>query len=113
MASIFMSIMIRSGFGLFCFDQEQSCKEIGLDKKAFRLYHKNHIDKVMAVAVTGFAFENNIENGGTRLKLRFRRAQAAKRAQKMQRESRRDKNGKNLTEKSFGKRAILTLQTVL
>ena len=81
----FWSVVLRS--------RAKSCKEIGLDKKAFRLYHKNHIDKVMAVVVTGYAFENNIENGGTGLKLGFYRAQAVKRAQKMQRESRRDENG--------------------
>ena len=62
----FWSVVLRS--------RAKSCKEIGLDKKAFRLYHKNHIDKVMAVVVTGYAFENNIENGGTGLKRVLSRA---------------------------------------
>ena len=40
---------------------------LGLEKSPSipYLYHKNHIDKVMAVAFTAFAFDDsNIDNGG-------------------------------------------------
>jgi hypothetical protein len=42
------------------------------------MFHKNHIDKVMCLAITGYAYENNIENGGIGLKLGFYRCEAAK-----------------------------------
>ena len=34
-----------------------------------KAYHKSHISKVMGVCIAGFAFEDNIENGGTACKI--------------------------------------------
>ena len=42
---------------------------LGLNKTHTCLYHKGHIDKVTAVALTGFAFDGNIDNGGVGVKL--------------------------------------------
>ena len=56
----------------------KACKELGVEKKSFNMFHKNHIDKVMCLAITGYAYENNIENGGIGLKLGFYRCEAAK-----------------------------------
>ena len=60
------------------------CKELGIEEKSFSAYHKNHINKVMAIAFTAFAFEDCIENGGNAKKLAFIRAQRKKVAAKMQ-----------------------------
>jgi hypothetical protein len=59
----------------------------------FRAYHKNHLQKVMGVAVTGYAYENHMDNGGVGLKLGFYRCQSAKIAQRQQRASTRDADG--------------------
>ena len=53
----------------------KACKELGVEKKSLNLFHKNHIDKVMCLAITGYAYENNIENGGIGLKLGFYRCE--------------------------------------
>ena len=45
-------------------------------------YHRNHINKTMAVAFTAFAFEDSIENGGRAHKLGFYRAQSKKVAER-------------------------------
>ena len=39
---------------------------LGLEKTHTYVYHKNHVDKVMVVAFTAYAFENNVENSGVR-----------------------------------------------
>ena len=60
----------------------KACKELELDPVTFKAYHRNHVNKVMGVAVTAFAFEDSIENGGDALKLGFFRAQQYKIADK-------------------------------
>jgi hypothetical protein len=62
------------------------CEQLGLEKQAHYLYHKNHIDKVMCMAVTGFAFDGIPENGGVGIKIGFHRCEAARVAKKRQRE---------------------------
>ena len=47
------------------------CEELGLNKMYTWIYHKNHVEKVMAVAVTGYAFEGNVENGGHEVTIGF------------------------------------------
>jgi hypothetical protein len=47
----------------------------------------------MCLAVTGYAYENSIENGGVGLKLGFYRCEAAKIAQRRQRQATKDANG--------------------
>jgi len=49
---------------------------LGLDKKYFKVYHKNHINKVMMTAFTAFAFEDSNESGGEAIKLGMFRAQS-------------------------------------
>jgi hypothetical protein len=51
--------------------------ELGLKKEVHAIYHQNHIDKVMAVAFTGYTVNDHVENGGDGLKLRFFRVQSA------------------------------------
>jgi hypothetical protein len=45
---------------------------------------KSHIDKVMAVAIVGYAFDINVENGGHGLKIGLFRCQGARIAKKLQ-----------------------------
>ena len=52
-----------------------------------------HINKVMAVAFTAFAFDSSVENGGHGVKIGLYRVQAARVAQRDVRESRLDENG--------------------
>ena len=81
-------------WGLVLRKSAKACKEIGLDPHVFRAYHKLHIEKVMGVAVTGYAYENNVENGGVGLKLGLYRAEAAMVAKKQQRQATKDEDGK-------------------
>ena len=64
----------------------KACPAIGLERQQWFAYHKNHINKVMAIAVVAFAFEGTPENGGVGVKIAFTRAQASKIANKLQRE---------------------------
>jgi hypothetical protein len=57
------------------------------------LKYRCHIDKVMAVAFTAFAFDQSVENGGEGVKLGFYRVQGARVAKKNVKKSRRDENG--------------------
>ncbi|KAG7356055.1 hypothetical protein IV203_000741 [Nitzschia inconspicua] len=68
-------------------------EKVGLDKVQAFLHHKSHINKVMCVSFTGYAFEGNMENGGHGLKLSFYRCNAAKIAKKQVWQSRRDEHG--------------------
>jgi hypothetical protein len=61
-----------------------------LGKRELYAYHKSHINKVMAVAFTAYAFDGHIENGGHGIKLGFFRTQKCKIAAKQVRESRID-----------------------
>ena len=56
----------------------KACKELGIFLQAFKAHHKSHTNEVMAVAVTDFAFENSMENGGDALKIGICRAQSHK-----------------------------------
>ena len=69
------------------------CEILGIDKTHTYLYHRNHINKVMAVAFTAYAFDANVENGGHGIKIGLYRVQAARVAQRDVGESRHDENG--------------------
>jgi hypothetical protein len=69
------------------------CEILGLDKTHTYLYHKCHINKVMAVAFTAYAFDSNVENGGHGIKFGLYCVQAARVAQRDVRKSRHDENG--------------------
>ena len=71
----------------------KKCDEIGLKKQFYRAYHRNHINKVMLTAFSGFAFEDSMENGGEVVKLGIFRAQSYKVAKKLVRESVRQADG--------------------
>ena len=71
----------------------KSCSKLGLNKEYFKAYHRNHINKVMMIAFTAFAFEDNIENGGEVVKLGLFRAQSFKVAEKTVREGVRQEDG--------------------
>jgi hypothetical protein len=62
------------------------CELLGLERTHFYIYHKCHIEKVMAVAFTACAFDQNVENGGHGIKLGLYRVQAAPIAKKTVRE---------------------------
>ena len=77
-------------YGFVARTSAKMCEQLGLEKQAHYLYHKNHIDKVMCMAITGFAFEETPENGGVGIKIGFHRCEAAWIAKKRQQESRKD-----------------------
>jgi hypothetical protein len=80
-------------WGLVLRAAAKECTELGLDPRSFETFHKSHIDKVMAIAFTAFAFIDSMENGGIGLKLAFVRAEGAKIAARMQRASRKTDTG--------------------
>jgi hypothetical protein len=57
------------------------CKVLCIDKTHTYLYHKCHINKVMAVAFTAFAFDSSVENGGHGVKIGLYCVHAAQVAQ--------------------------------
>jgi hypothetical protein len=69
------------------------CEVLGIEKTHTFLYHKCHINKVMAVAFTAYAFDSSVENCGHGMKIGLYRVQAARVAQRDVRESRLDENG--------------------
>ena len=74
-------------WGLVLRSYAKAVAEFGIDPKSFSAYHRNHINKCMAVALTAFAFIDSIENGGIAHKLGLYRAQAHKIAKQMVREA--------------------------
>ena len=72
----------------------KACEELGVDQKAFQAYHRNHINKVMGIAFTAFAFEDCIMNGGKAHKVGFFRSQSYKVAEKQQRQMVRQTDGR-------------------
>ena len=80
-------------WGMVARSNAKKCDEIGLARENYYAYHKNYVNKVMVLAITGYAFENHIENGGHGIKLALVRIQAAKIAKKTQRKGVRDENG--------------------
>ena len=69
------------------------CLQLGLFRNTKSVYHKNFITKVMLVAITGYAFVGDIEDGGEGVKIGLIRVQAARIAKKTVKESTRDKKG--------------------
>ena len=74
----------------------KKCEQLGLEKNLAFLYHKNHIDKTMVIAVTGYAFDENIENGGHGLKIMMHRVQGARIAKKRVRAGRKTQDGQQV-----------------
>lgn len=74
----------------------KACEALGLEREAHYAYHRNHLEKVMLLAVTGYAFDSDVEEGGHGLKLGLFRYEAGKMAKRRQNESERDTEG-NLT----------------
>jgi hypothetical protein len=58
------------------------CKELGIEKHEYYIYHKSHIEKVMAVAITGYASDGSPDNGGDGLKIGIYRVQVSRIAKK-------------------------------
>ena len=56
---------------------------MGINKTVRGVRHKDHINKVMFIAVVAFAFTGTPENGGIGVKIAFTRAQATKIALRM------------------------------
>ena len=81
-------------WGLVLRNYAKAIGELGIGRHSFSVYHRNHINKTMAVAFTAFAFEDSIDNGGTAHKLGFYRAQSNKVAEKMVRASERQADGR-------------------
>ena len=69
------------------------CEVLGIEKSHTYLYHKCHINKVVAVALTAIAFDSSVENGGHGVKTGLYCVQAARVAQHDVRESQIDENG--------------------
>ena len=80
-------------YGMVTRSHGKKCDNLPVYRKHMNAYHKNYINKVMLIAVTGYAFEDSIERGGDGLKLGLIRVQAAKVAKKTVRESTRDEEG--------------------
>jgi hypothetical protein len=59
------------------------CKVLGIEKTHTYLYHKCHINKVMAVAFTAYyTFNSTVKNGGHAVKIGLYHVQAARVAQR-------------------------------
>ena len=74
----------------------RKCEQLGLEKNLAFLYHKNLTDETMAIAVTGFAFEENFGNGGHGLKIMMHRVQGAQIAKKRVRAGRKTQDGQQV-----------------
>ena len=81
-------------FGMVPRSHAKQCNAIGLFRHSKVAYHKNYINKVMLVAVTGYAFCNNIEHGGEGVKIALCCVQSAKMAKKTVQQATKDENGK-------------------
>ena len=54
--------MTKNGFyGILRRSSAKMCEELGIKKKEYTIYHKNHMEKVMLVAITGYRFDGDIE----------------------------------------------------
>jgi hypothetical protein len=82
----FWGLVIRRG--------AKACSDLGVDQQNFKAYHRNHINKVMAIAFTLFAFADSMDNGGDAEKLALIRAQGYKVADKRVKQSTRDESGR-------------------
>lgn len=81
-------------YGMVMRANTKMCKTLGIEKHEWYAFHKCHIDKVMVIAFTAFAYQGTITNGGQALKLGLFWCQAARIAKKIIRESTRDEEGK-------------------
>lgn len=72
----------------------KACDQLGLTREQHFIYHTSHINKVMCIAITGYAFKNLMENGGDSLKLGFHRCEAAKIVKRQVRACRTTEDGK-------------------
>ncbi|KAI2503723.1 hypothetical protein MHU86_10704 [Fragilaria crotonensis] len=84
-------------FGWLCRANAKKCEQLGLEKNHAFIYHRNHIDKTMVIAVTGFAFKESMENGGHGVKIMMHRVQGARLAKKRVREGRRHREDNKCT----------------
>jgi len=80
-------------WGLVVRSHTKCCPKLGLNTKYFKAYRKNHINKVMMMAITAFAFMDGIENGEEAVKLGIFRAQSYKVAEKEVQEPARQADG--------------------
>jgi len=71
----------------------KKCTELGLNKHFFQAYHRNHINKAMLTAFTGFTLEDSFENGGKAVNLGIFPDQLFKVAEKVVHESVRQSDG--------------------
>jgi hypothetical protein len=58
------------------------CKELRIKKHEYYIYHKNHIEKVIAVAITAYAFDGSLDSRGDGLEIVIYQLQAARLAKK-------------------------------
>lgn len=79
--------------GLVARSNAKQCPQVGLFREVLSCYHKNYVNKAMVLAVTGIAFNEDLEKGGHGLKLNLIRVQAAKVAKKRVSECTVDQNG--------------------
>jgi hypothetical protein len=80
-------------YGWGCRANAKKCEALGLEKTHTYLYHKCHIEKVLCVAFTGYAFDKSVENGGKGVKLGFYRVQGARIAKRTVKKSRKTEDG--------------------
>jgi hypothetical protein len=64
-----------------------------INQLSFKAYHKCHINEVMPIAFTAFAFEDPMDNGGVGENLKLIRAQGKKVASRIQRKAVRQQDG--------------------
>jgi hypothetical protein len=82
-------------YGWVSRNNAKMCEVLGLEwTHTTFIYHKCHIEKVMVITFTAYAFNQNVENGGDGIKLGLYHVQAARIAKKDQKTSHRDANGK-------------------
>ena len=72
-------------YGLVCRKNSKACPSLNAHPQDLKAHHKSHIEKVMVVAATAFAYEDNMESGGTGVKVGLFRCQVPRIAQRLQR----------------------------
>ena len=60
------------------------CKALASEKHEWYVYHKQHIDKVMAIAFNGYAFVGSTPDGGEAVELGLFWCQVARIVEKQQ-----------------------------
>jgi hypothetical protein len=55
--------LTSSGSSVGSVGRTKKCEQLGLEINHAFIYHRNHVDKTMVIAVTGFAFKESMENG--------------------------------------------------